>query len=151
MKIVKLIWSAVILPSCAIYTLLTMVTNIFMTSISTAVVKPALPLSSCIMFLVMSLFISVCALIFRISKLPLYLKTVLNFVCTLLSIIMVITFGSYELDANSLVLIIVYTVLYFIIVMPTLFIISRLKRRSEEETEYQSMFSEKDSDSKKVK
>ena len=64
---------------------------------------------------------------------------------------MVITFGSYELDANSLVLIIVYTVLYFIIVMPTLFIISRLKRRSEEETEYQSMFSEKDSDSKKVK
>ena len=142
-KTIKLIWSSVILPACGIYTILTLVTNFFMTAISTAVEKPAIPLSSCLMFLAMSLCITASTLFFRIRKLPLYLQIICNFFSTLISIIAVLTFGTYELDADSLVLIVVFVFLYIIIATPAIIIKTRINRKREEETEYSSMFSEK--------
>ena len=142
-KIIKLIWCSVILPACGIYTVLTLVTNFFMTVISTAVEKPAIPLSSCLMFLAMSLCITASTLFFRIRRLPLYLQILCNFFSTLLSIIAVLTFGTYELDADSLVLIVVYTFVYIIIATPSIIVKTRIGKKREEEAEYTSMFSDK--------
>ncbi len=139
-KIIKLIWNSVILPGCTIFTLLTMTTHgILMLDTDS---KSAILPSASLMFLFLGFLISACTLIFKIKRLPLFLKIVANFSATLISIIAVLSFGSYTLDESSLVLIVLYTFLYIIIAFPALFISTRIKKHREEEDDYKSMFEE---------
>ncbi len=140
MKVLKFLWQKLLLPTFAVYTLLSTVTLFFLTVITKDTQKPALTLSSSVMLLFLSLFVCGATLIFYLPKLRLCFKLPLNFFATLFSIIIIISFGSYEMDANSLVLILVFTFVYIIVAIPVLVIKSIIDKKSKEEKSYTSMF-----------
>ena len=129
------------MPAFAIYTFLTIVMTLFMNLTANPAEKPALTLSTCIMFFVMSLLISASSLIFYVKTLSILTRTVINFFLTLASIIIVALFGNYDLDASSLVLVLVYTILYLIFVPVGILIYTAVKKHYDVEDDYKSMFS----------
>ena len=130
------------MPTFAIYTFLTIVMTIFL-SLSKTAEKPALTLSTCLMFLVMALLISASSLVFYIKKLSMLTRTVINFFLTLASIILVALIGNYDLSVRSLVLVLVYTILYLIFVPVGILIYTVIKRHFDVDNDYKSIFSDK--------
>lgn len=144
MKVFSFLWQKLILPTCAIYTFITLLTEFFLTVLAEGTKKPALTLSACVMLFFLSLFICASALIFCIKKLPLHFRVLLNFAATLFSIIFITAFSSYEMDANSLVLIIVFTFVYIIVALPILLVKMHIDRKNSEEKTYTGMFEKKE-------
>lgn len=143
MKVFNFLWRKLILPTTAVYTLLSIATEVFLSVLSEGVKKPALTLSACLMLFFLSLFICASTLIFYLKKLPLYLKVTLNFLATLFSIIFIVSFSSYEMEARSLALVLVYVFLYVVIAFPVIIVKTRLERKNSEEKTYTSMFEKK--------
>lgn len=141
MKLLQLIWQKILAPAGAIYTLLSFVLLVLLTLTSNT--KPAINLTASLIFLLLSLMIACCNLIFEIKSLSLMTRTVLHFFAVLLSVILTATAGSYEMNVQSLVLILVYTILYLIIVPPFLLIGMRVSKKKKEEKTYTSMFESK--------
>ena len=139
MKILKFIWRKLCIPSFAIYTLLTISLSVFMTA-ANVTEKPALTLSSSLMLLAMSVLIAASSLIFYAGRLSLLVRTIINFFLTLLSIVAVTLLGNYEFGTRSLILIIVFTILYIIIVSIGILVYSIIKRKLSEDTEYTDVF-----------
>ena len=130
------------MPAFAIYTFLTIVMTVFL-NFSRSTEKPALTLSTCIMFLVMALLISASSLVFYVKKLSMLTRTVINFFLTLASIILVALIGNYDLDTSSLILVLVYTILYLIFVPVGILIYTVIKKHYDVDTDYKSIFSDK--------
>jgi len=143
MKILSKIWRRLFLPSFAIYTFLTVAFTAFLTAASVTE-KPALTLSSCFMLYGMSFLIAASSLIFYVSKLSLLMRTIINFFLTLLSVVISALIGNYETGVRSLILIIVFAVIYVIVVPIGILIYTLIKRKTSEDTEYSSMFGRND-------
>lgn len=141
MKRLRFIWQKVLAPAGVIYTLLTIVLLLLLTL--TGNTKPAINLASAVIFLLLSLLIGCCNLIFELKTLSLMTRTVLHFFAVLLSVIVTSAAGSYEMNVQSLTLILVYTVLYLIIVPPFLIVGIRVSKKQKEDKTYTSMFDSK--------
>lgn len=143
MKLFRLVTRKIIYPTAVIYTLLTMVLLLFMTLIENS--KPAITLHTAGVFLLLSVLISCANLIFSLRQFSLLTRTLLHFPTVLISIIVVLLLdGNYDLTVNSLVLILLYTILYLIIVPTFLLIGIKLHQNDREEKSYTSIFSPRD-------
>lgn len=143
MKLFRFITRKIIYPTTVIYTLLTMVLLLFMTLIGND--KPAITLHTAGVFLLLSLLIAGANLLFSLRQFTLLTRTLLHFPTVLLSIVIVILLdGNYDLTINSLVLILLYTVLYLIIVPPFLLIGIKLHQNEREDKGYTSIFTPRD-------
>lgn len=141
MKRSQFIWHKVIAPAGVIFTVLTFALLLLLTL--TGNIKPAINLASCAIFLLLSLMIACCNLIFEIRSLSLMTRTVLHFFAVLLSIVIASAAGSYSMNVQSLTLILVYTVLYLVIVPPVLLIGIRVSKKNKEDSAYSSIFDSK--------
>lgn len=143
MKLFQFLTRKIVYPTALIYTLLSFVLLIFMTVIDNS--KPAITLHTAGTFLLLSLLISVCNLLFTLRQFSMLTRALLHFPAVLISITAVLLLdGGYDLTVNSLILIIVYTVLYLVIVPPVLLIGAKLHHKSVEEKTYTSIFSPRD-------
>ena len=143
MKVFQFITRKILYPTGIIYILLTLIPLIFMTV--TENLKPALTLKNAFMFLLLGLLISACNLLFSLRQFSLFTRILLHFPAVLVSIVAVLLIhGSYDLSLNSMVLVILYTVLYLLIVPPILLVGSKLYRKNNEEKTYTSIFSSND-------
>ena len=143
MKLFQFITRKILYPTGIIYILLTMVPLIFMTL--TENMRPALTLENAFAFLLLALLISSCNLLFSWRQFSLFTRALFHFFAVLLSIIVVLLLhGGYDLSMNSMVLFILYTVLYLVIVPPILLIGGKLHRKNTEEKTYTSIFSPRD-------
>lgn len=143
MKVFRMITRKILYPTGLIYTVLTMVLLMFITLIGND--KPAITLHTAFSMLLISLLISAANQIFTLKQFSLLTRTMLHFPAVLVAVVAVLLFdGSYDLTVNSLVLIILYTVLYAIIVPPYLLIGIKLHQKESEEKTYSSIFSSRD-------
>lgn len=140
MKVLRFITQKILYPTGLIYTALTMVLLMFITLIDND--KPAITLHTAFSMLLIALLISGANLLFSLRQFSLLTRTLLHFPTVLIAIVAVLLFdGSYDLTVNSLVLIILYTVLYALIVPPYLLIGTKLYQNEKEEKTYTSIFS----------
>lgn len=140
MKLIQFITRKILYPTGVIYILLTMVPLLFMNL--TDNMKPALTLENASAFLLLAVLISICNLLFSLRQFSLFTRALLHFPAVLVSIIIVLLLhGGYDLSLNSMVLVILYTVLYLVIVPPILLIGAKLHHKNAEEKTYTSIFS----------
>lgn len=144
MKIIPLIWRRVILPACAVYTVLTLVLILFMYGVSGSSENPALTLRSALSLLAMSVLIALSSLIFYYPKLSMPVRTIINFFLTLASVIVITLIGSYDVTGRPLVLVVVFTVIYLALVPVSILVYSIIKKKISEDTDYKSVFSNDD-------
>ncbi len=143
MKIFRFITQKILYPAGLIYTALTMVLLLFITIIGND--KPAITLHTAFSMLLIALLIASANLIFSLRQFSLLTRTMLHFPAVLVAVVAVLVFdGSYDLTVNSMVLIILYTVLYALIVPPYLLIGIKLHQKESEEKTYSSIFSPRD-------
>ena len=139
MKKLSLIWRRLIMPSFAIFTALTISLSVFM-SLAGVTDKPALTLSALLTLYLMAFLIAASSLIFYVGKLSVFVRTVINFFLTLISITVSALIGNYQFGMRSLLLVIVYTVIYLVFVPASILIYTIIKRRLSEDTEYTGVF-----------
>ena len=143
MKLIQFLTRKILYPAGVIYILLTMAPLLFMTL--TDNMKPALTLENATAFLCLALLIATCNLLFSMRQFSLFTRALLHFPAVLLSIVVVLLcHGGYDLSVNSMVLVILYTILYLIIVPPILLIGAKLHHKNAEEKTYTSIFSPRD-------
>lgn len=143
MKLIQFITRKILYPAGVIYILLTMIPLIFMTL--TDNMRPALTLENASAFLLLSLLIAACNLLFSLRQFSLLTRTLLHFPAVLVSIVAVLLLhGNYDLSMNSMVLVLLYAVLYLLIVPPYLLIGAKLHHKNVEEKTYTSIFSPRD-------
>lgn len=143
MKVFRFIAQKIIYPASLIYTVLTMTLLFFITAIGNE--KPAITLHTAATLLLMAMLISAANLIFSLRQFTLLTRTFLHFPAVLLAIVGVLVLdGGYDLTVNSMVLIILYTVLYVLIVPPYLMISINVQKNAKEEKTYTSIFSPRD-------
>ena len=117
-----------------------MVPLIFMTL--TDNMRPALTLENAFAFLLLAVLVSACNLLFSLRQFSLFTRAIFHFFAVLMSIIVVLLLhGGYDLSMNSMVLFILYAVLYLVVVPPVLLIGGKLHRKNAEEKTYTSIFS----------
>lgn len=141
MKILEYIITKILYPACAIFTLVSSVFLIF-TQLVTEYQKPAMYIDSYFMFFALSVLIALSNRVFYIKKLSALSKTVLHAFLVITSISVVFYVRSGTTEANPLVLILLFSVLYAIVAIPVLLIISSRNRKKKESKDYKSMFSE---------
>ena len=144
MRKLSMIWRRVLLPSCAIYTVLVLVLILFMYAASGSSESPALTLRSAFSLLFMSLLIALSSLIFYYDKLSMPVRTIINFFLTLASIVIVTLIFSYDVGGKPLALVVIFTVIYAATVPVSVFVYSLIKRKLSEDTDYKSVFSKDD-------
>ncbi len=143
MKLFQFLSRKIITPTALIYTLLTFVLHFLLLLMDSP--KPAITLHTATTFLVLSLLISLCNLLFSLRQFSMLTRVLLHFPAVLVSIVGVLLLdGGYDLTVNSLVLVIVYTVLYAVIVPPVLLIGNKVHQTKTEEKTYTSIFSPRD-------
>ncbi len=143
MKLIQFITRKILYPAGLIYILLTMAPLLFMNL--TDNMKPALTLENASAFLLLAVLIAACNLLFSLRQFSLFTRTLFHFPAVLVSIIVVLLLhGGYDMSMNSMVLVILYTVVYLVIVPPVLLIGNKLHRKSSEEKTYTSIFSPRD-------
>ncbi len=143
MKVLQFLIRKILYPAAVLYMLLTLVLLTLMTL--TDDIKPSITLHTAGLFLLLSLLIAGCNLIFSLKQLSLLTRTLLHFPAVLLSIALVLLFNNgYDITVNSLVLVIVYTVLYLIIVPVILLVGAKIHQKNTEEKTYTSIFSPRD-------
>ena len=139
MRSIKYIITKVLYPACAIFTVTSFAFLIFTTLVSDYQ-KPAMYIGSYFTFFLLSVLISLSNGVFRIKKMSALSKTVLHAVCVIASITVVFYVSTGNTGSNPLVLILLFTVLYAVIAIPTLLIVSAVNRRRSEKKDYHSMF-----------
>ena len=140
MKVFRFFTQKILYPTCLIYTVLTMALLFFITAIGNE--KPAITLHTAATLFLMALLISAANQIFSLRQFTLLTRTLLHFPAVLIAIVGVLVLdGGYDLTVNSMVLIILYTVLYALIVPPYLFISVTIQKNAKEEKTYTSIFS----------
>lgn len=143
MKLFQFLVRKIVYPTGVIYTVLTMVLLCFITIIDSS--KPAITLHTAASMLLMALLISAANLIFSLRQFSLLTRTLMHFPTVLIAVVaMLLLDGSYDLTVNSLVLVLLYTVLYALIVPPFLLIGTKLHQKDSEEKTYTSIFSPRD-------
>lgn len=139
MKILNYIISKILYPACAIFTLISFVFLIF-TQLVSVYQKPAIYIDSYFMFFFLSILIALSNRVFYIPKMSALSKTMLHALFVLLSIVAVVYIKSGVTEANPLVLILLYAVLYTAVATPVLLIMSSINRKKKENKDYKSMF-----------
>lgn len=143
MKVFRFLTQKILYPAGVIYTALTMVLLCFITLIDSS--KPAITLHTAASMLLIALLISAANLIFSLRRYSLLTRVLMHFPAVLVALVAVLMLdGSYDLTVNSLVLIILYTVVYALIVPPYLLIGIKLHQKESEEKTYTSIFSPRD-------
>ncbi|MGM9647664.1 MAG: DUF3021 family protein [Eubacteriales bacterium] len=142
MKAIRFLIRKIIYPTGLIYTALSMAILVIVNLVDSS--KPALSISTAGMFLLLALLISVCNLIFSLRQFSMLTRVLLHYPAVLLSTALVMLFNAnYDLTVNSLVLVLVFSVLYAIIVPAILLIGSKFHQTDAEEKTYESIFSPK--------
>lgn len=140
MKLIQFITRKILYPTGVIYILLTMVPLLFMNL--TDNMKPALTLENASAFLLLAVLIASCNLLFSLRQFSLFTRTLFHFPAVLVSIVVVLLLhGGYDMSLNSMVLVVLYTVVYLLIVPPVLLIGNKLHHKNVEEKTYTSIFS----------
>ncbi len=143
MNKIRFVIRRIIYPAGLIYTLLSMSILVIVTLLDS--VKPALSISTAAMLLLLSLLISACNQIFTLRQFSLLTRFLLHYPAVLASTALTLLFNSgYDLTVDSLVLVLVFSVLYLITVPPILLIGGKLHQNDTEEKTYTSIFSPKD-------
>lgn len=106
--------------------------------------KPALTLSGALLCTLLAFLFSLCNLILKIDKLTVVARVLIHFIATVLSIVAVALCTDYDINESSLILIVLYSVLYLIVVPICFAVRSSLNRKKSEKTVYKSIFSERD-------
>ena len=99
-------------------------------------------LSSAGMLLLLAFAISICNLIFSLRQFSMLTRVLLHFPAVLIVTagVMLLNPG-YDLTVNSLVLVLLFAVLYALVVPPVLLISAKLYQNDAEEKTYTSIFS----------
>ena len=105
--------------------------------------NPAVTLSTALICLAVSFLLALCNCIFHIRSISLFVRTVLHFLACMLCVILALVLGDYELKSTSLLLIVLFAVIYLLIVPPYLAISYAIHRKSSEEEDYDSIFSQR--------
>lgn len=143
MKYLSFIKKHVIVPTFCASSVIMLLILAFM-EIAGLTSKPALTLSNALLCTLLAFLFSLCNLILKIDKLTIVTRVLIHFVATILSLVAVALCTDYKFNESSLVLIVVYSVLY-LIVIPIYFVIrSSLDRKRSEKTVYKSIFSERE-------
>ena len=140
MKIIQFITRKILYPAGLLYTAMTMILLLFMTIIDTG--KPAITLHTAASMFLVSVLIAAANQIFTLRQFSLLTRTLMHYPAVLVAIVAVLVLdGSYDLTVNSMVLIILYTVIYALIVPPFLLVGIKLHQKENEEKTYTSIFS----------
>ena len=140
MKAFNFIVRKILFPAGLLYTALTMILLVFMTIIDAG--KPSITLHTAASMLLVAILIAAANLLFSLRQFSLLTRTLMHFPAVLVAIIAVLVLdGSYDLTVNSMVLIILYTVIYALVVPPFLLIGIKLHQKESEEKTYTSIFS----------
>lgn len=140
MKFFQFLTRNILYPAGLLYTAMTMILLVFMTIIDTG--KPAITLHTAASMLLIAILIAAANLIFSLRQFSLLTRTLMHFPAVLIAIVAVLVLdGSYDLTVNSMVLIILYTVIYALIIPPFLFVGIKLHQKEREEKTYTSIFS----------
>lgn len=131
------------MQAAAITTVLIFAILIFMTLANNQNMNPALTLSTAFLCLIAGFLFSFCNLLFRIRSLSLFVRTLLHFLACLASVVLCVMLGNYEFKDASLLLIVVYAILYLVIIPPCLLIGSAIHKKDVEEEDYDSIFSDR--------
>ncbi|MBQ8287738.1 MAG: DUF3021 family protein [Clostridia bacterium] len=133
----------IIYPTCLIFTFLSMAVLLLVTLVDSS--KPALSISTAGMLLLLALLISLCNLIFSLRQFSMLTRVLMHYPAVLLSVAAVTLLNrNYDLTVDSLVLILLFSVLYAIVVPPVLLISAKLYQSDAEEKTYTSIFSPRD-------
>lgn len=142
-KYLSFIKKNVIMPTFCASSIIMLLILAFM-ELSGLTSKPALTLSNALLCTLLAFLFSLCNLILKIDKLTVVTRVLIHFVATILSLVAVALCTDYKFNESSLVLIVVYSVLYLIIV-PIYFVVrASLDRKRSEKTAYKSIFSQRD-------
>lgn len=133
----------ILMQTATITTVLIFAILIFMTLAGNQNLSPALTLPTAFLCLIVAFLLSLCNLLFRIRSISLFVRTLLHFLACLTSVVLCVTLGNYEFKSSSLLLILVYAILYLVIVPPALLIGNSIHKRMVEEDDYDSIFSDR--------
>ena len=139
MKIFKYIFTQVLYPACAIFTVTSFVFLLFTTLVSNYQ-KPAMFMGSYFAFFVLSVLISLSNGVFKIKSISVMSRTLLHAFCVITSITVVSYVSVGNTGSNPLIFVLLFTVLYAIVATPALLIISSINRKKSEKKDYRSMF-----------
>ncbi len=133
----------IIYPTCLIFTLLSMAVLLLVNLVDSS--KPAISISTAGMLLLLALLISVCNLIFSLRQFTMLTRVLLHFPSVLIVTagVMLLNPG-YDLTVDSLVLVLIFAVLYALVVPPVLLVSAKLYQNAAEEKTYTSIFSPRD-------
>lgn len=133
----------IIYPTSLIFTVLSMAVLLLVNLVDSS--KPALSISTAGILLLLSLLISVCNLIFSLRQFTMLTRVLLHFPAVLLVTAGVMMLNpAYDLTVDSLVLVLLFAVLYAMVVPPVLLISAKLYQKNAEEKTYTSIFSPRD-------
>ncbi|MBQ7354728.1 MAG: DUF3021 family protein [Clostridia bacterium] len=133
----------IIYPTSLIFTVLSMAVLLLVNLVDSS--KPALSISTAGILLLLSLLISFCNLIFSLRQFTMLTRVLLHFPAVLLVTAGVMMLNpAYDLTVDSLVLVLLFAVLYALVVPPVLLISAKLYQKNAEEKTYTSIFSPRD-------
>lgn len=133
----------IVYPAALIYTVLSFTILVIVNLMDSS--KPAISISTAGMLLLLSVMISICNLIFALRQFTILTRVLMHFPATLIVTAATMLLNSdYDLTVNSMVLVLVFAVLYALIVPPVLLIGNKLHQNETEEKTYTSIFSPRD-------
>lgn len=144
MNIAKKIVKYFLIPTLSITSVLIICLLLFMNLLYASGVltfgKPAITLGGALLSLLLSALLSACNLIFRIKKLSAIPKILLHYFATVLSVFVVSLFTDYSFRRETILLVVVFSAVYFIVVPLSMLVYNIIKRRKSEEKTYEKLF-----------
>lgn len=142
MKYLSFIKKNIVVPTFCMASIIMLLILAFMEMLGLTA-KPALTLPNALLCLLLAFLISLSNLILLADKLTGVAKVLLHFSATVVSLVIVALCTDYSFGRSSLILIVVYSVAYFIVV-PVIFAVkSSAKRKKSDNKPYKSIFSDR--------
>ncbi|MBE6638088.1 MAG: DUF3021 family protein [Ruminococcaceae bacterium] len=135
-SVFKSIYRKIVLPACLLHTVITFV---FMMGSELDAIK----LDKAGLIFLFSLMVALSNLLFSLKNMQILLRTTLHFICTSVSFVVIMLYGSGSMKSNSsgsLMILMVYIVLYLLIAPLPVYFIHKKEKKNEEATEYQSIY-----------
>lgn len=142
MKYLSFIKRHIIVPTFCMTSIIMLLILAFMEMLGLTT-KPALTLSNALLCLLLAFLLSLSNLILLADKLTAAAKVLLHFAATIVSLVMVALCTDYSFGRSSLILIVVYSVAYFIAAPIVFAVRSSARRKKSENRPYTSIFSDR--------
>ena len=136
-QVLGYIYRKVILPSCFLYTVLSMITMMMIDEFDSLKLKKAG------LILLFSLAVCLANLILHIKSVNIIMRATIHFACMTAAFAGILLYGSGNFKNNSsgsMLLLIVFIVMYLLIAPFPIYAIYRKEHKSEKKVEYQSIY-----------